>query len=585
MSLHKMIPRKTSRLWRDMAHGLLIAGILVLIAGQALYAQKLPVFEGGLTEADSISFSREFFNGLKSKTLGDIERAVRSFSACTEINPGSDAAWYELAILYTGKKDPGKALEAIRKAIDLNDTLVWYWRLNAELLRKKKLYEESLQAFEQLIRLEPSHTEHYYNKANTLLRLSRPAEALQIYEQIEEMDGPSTELTLHRQEAYLQAGDVNKAIEDVNELISEHPGEVRFRLMLGELYDAESKSRKAFNAYKEALDIEPDNGYALLALADHYHIKGEQEASYQELKKAFITPDLNMDTKIRILLNNYIKKRSNGKSWEQAEELAEIVIADYPAEAKAHAVYGDLLLQQDKYTEARDAYREAVKYDQETLLLWEQLLNLEINLGDFRGLEAESTEAIRYFPDKDDFYLLNGIAKIQNKRHKEAIATLKVGLSITDKKEKKIQFYANLGDAYHALGEHRNSDDSYKNALQLDPDNSLVLNNYAYYLSVREEELGKAERMARKVVELEPGVPAYLDTYAWVLFKAGKADQARKWIEKALQAEPSNPEFLEHYGDILFRLNEKTLAVEMWNKAREMGSNSSRLKEKIEENQ
>lgn len=560
----------------------------VLLLGPCSYAQ---LRSGGipagrslvLSRADSVSFSRNFFDGLKEKTLGNLDAALRYFTRCSELNPASDAVWYERAIIHYSRGENKEALDMIGRAISLNGEQAWYLGLKADILQKEKDFEEAVGTFDRLIRLQPGHIDHYFNKANALLALSRAPEALEVYRQIEGLVGPSEELTLERQRAYLENGDIAKAVSDINELIRQYPREVRFYLMRGELYDAGNRSRKALDSYKRALKIDPGNGYARLALADHYRTRGQKADSFEELKMAFGASGLNIDTKIKILLNNYIKSKSKPKPWAAAEELAGILIDVYPHDARAYAIYGDILLQQDKQTQARNAYREAVKYEKHTLLLWDQLLRLEISLDDFRGIGETSSEALRYFPEKVEFYLFSGVAKIQEKQYREAISTLQQGLSLADGKELKLQFYSNLGDAYHAVGNHEASDQAFDAALKLDRDNTLILNNYAYYLALREQHLERAEKMSRESITIEPENVSFHDTYAWVLYKGGNYREARKWIQKAVEAYPDSPTFLEHYGDILFRLGEKDLALEMWNRARELGARSGLLDKKIRE--
>jgi Tfp pilus assembly protein PilF len=111
------------------------------------------------------------------------------------------------------------------------------------------------------------------------------------------------------------------------------------------------------------------------------------------------------------------------------------------------------------------------------------------------------------------------------------------------------------------------------------------MNNYSYYLSLRGENLERAEQMSRESLEIEPESPTYMDTYAWILFRQEKYAEAKIWIEKALQYPDAqkNPNVLEHYGDILYNLKEVTKAVEYWQKAKEKGASSVDLARKIAE--
>ena len=111
----------------------------------------------------------------------------------------------------------------------------------------------------------------------------------------------------------------------------------------------------------------------------------------------------------------------------------------------------------------------------------------------------------------------------------------------------------------------------------------MILNNYGYYLSLREVELEKAEKMSRITIIAEPDNPTYLDTYAWILYKSGKKELALEYIEKAIQSGGNeDPDILEHCGDILFALDRKEEALVYWKKALEVGSESEELAGKIE---
>ena len=68
---------------------------------------------------------------------------------------------------------------------------------------------------------------------------------------------------------------------------------------------------------------------------------------------------------------------------------------------------------------------------------------------------------------------------------------------------------------------------AYDRSLRYDPDNAMVLNNYAYFLSLEERDLEKALAMASRATALTDNNPTYLDTHAWVLFKLGRVDEAR----------------------------------------------------------
>ena len=128
---------------------------------------------------------------------------------------------------------------------------------------------------------------------------------------------------------------------------------------------------------------------------------------------------------------------------------------------------------------------------------------------------------------------------------------------------------------------------AYDSALVYKSDNYLCMNNYAYYLSLEEVELDKAEAMSRKTVEAFPEEPTYLDTYAWVLFQKQQYTQARLYIDETLKYAQEIAEdagLFEHAGDIYYKCGDKESAVNFWKKARSLSADEeqcAKLQKKI----
>lgn len=123
---------------------------------------------------------------------------------------------------------------------------------------------------------------------------------------------------------------------------------------------------------------------------------------------------------------------------------------------------------------------------------------------------------------------------------------------------------------------------AYDEALKYNDNNIVVLNNYAYFLSLDKKDLKKAERMSAQCIKLEPDNATYLDTYAWIFFVQGNYTLAKIYIESALEKDTTkSSELVDHYGDILYMIGDKDKAVEQWKKAREMGKESEILDRKI----
>lgn len=89
----------------------------------------------------------------------------------------------------------------------------------------------------------------------------------------------------------------------------------------------------------------------------------------------------------------------------------------------------------------------------------------------------------------------------------------------------------------------------YERILELDPMNTMILNNYAYYLAINGGDLKKAERMSAITIREEPNNPTCLDTYGWIMHLQGQDELAKFYLNKALQNatnEDNKNEIIKH---------------------------------------
>ena len=99
----------------------------------------------------------------------------------------------------------------------------------------------------------------------------------------------------------------------------------------------------------------------------------------------------------------------------------------------------------------------------------------------------------------------------------------------------------------------------------------MVLNNYAYYLSLRKERLDEAKAMAQHAVELNPDNAIYIDTYAWVLYQKAEYAEAETQMSRAIQLlKQPDKTYYQHYADILEKVNKSGKAEEYRNKAKSL---------------
>lgn len=536
-----------------------------------------------ISEEQRINSTYAYFNAVKEKLTGNTEKAAELFASVLRNDPKNHAAMYELASIYNDNRKYNDALFFARNAAELDPDNTWYQMLLADTYERTGRYSDATSIYQKLVKKEPERVDFYFNLAEAYLYQGKITEAIKVYDDVESKIGVSRELTVQKQRLYLKQGKVTEAASELEKLIKSDPSNLDYYSMLVELYQVNNMSDKAMQTIERMKDIDPENPHVLLSLAEYYRSNNQKDLSFEQLKKAFRSNQLVSEIKIRILTSYLPLVSQDSIMLGQALELSSALSETHPSEANPQAVYGDFLSIAERFSEAREQYRKALAIDKKNLQAWQQLLIIESELRDWNAMETEADEALSYFADQSVLYLFSGIAKAQNKKHEDAASTLLSGSKlVVDNDAQLMEFYSNLGDAYNQLKKYDDSDKYYEKALAIDPNNVTVLNNYAYYLSVRGTNLDRAAEMSKKSNELSPNVSSYEDTYAWVLYKQGKYKEAKEWMEKAMKSGgANNGTLLEHYGDILFRLGNTQEAVTYWEQAKRAGDYSEFLDRKL----
>lgn len=533
-----------------------------------------------LSEEESRAYQIAFLDANKEKILGNLSEAERLFQKALAINPESDAAMFDLAKISAERGRLGEAAILLEKAREINPDNLWYTEYLAQTYAESGRLDEAIEMVRTVIKSQPDKYDYYFNLSSLLSAQGKYEEALEVYDDLEERFGLMEEIAMQRQMIYLEQGKADQALEEANKLIELNPEELRYYGMKAEILEQTGRKEEAKTLYAEMLEIDPDNGLVLLALFEIAEKEGKSIEAREYLTKAFGSQDLGIDVKINILLN---LMSNPGESPDYLFELSDELVAAHPQEAKSHAIQGDLYNNFNRQEEARTKFQKAVELDPNRPPIWQEILIISSTLNDFETMRSESEKALEYFPQQPIFYLFNGIALQQLGKTREAIDALEAGKNLViDNNELLSQFYASLGDANHSINENKASDAAYDKALKYNPTNVIVLNNYAYYLSLRGENLELAETMAKKANNLSPNEVSFQDTYAWVLFKRGNFQNALFWIKEALKnGGTEDPDVLEHHGDILWQLDKKEDARAAWKMAIEAGGNADQLDQKI----
>ncbi len=537
-----------------------------------------------LSFADSNLVKRLYFDGLHEKIIQNEDLAAGYFKQVIEIDPANDAAMYELGYIYHLQNKDKEAERLVRDAVTVAPDNIWYWVLLAEVYKKTNNIAQLLPVFDEIIRISPGNEDYYFDKASAFLIQNKANDALAVYNDMEKHFGLSEDLSEARQQVFIKQGKPDKAAAEIEKKIQANPNDLRNYLYLAEIYAKSGNRDKAVAILQKAKVIDPANAMVRLSLADNYRKSDRFPDAFVELKVAFADPDLSIDEEVRIVLSFFpLFADAEGRAY--ADELASVMVKTHPDDPKAFAIYGDVLFQEQKFSQALENYRKALKLNNQVYQIWEQVLRIDIGENNFNQAIIDGDAALAIFPNQAPLYLYTGIAYAQLYNHEQAVNAFKEVINLeTEDKAILEQAYSSLGDSYNALKHYKESDQAYEKVLEINPDNSYTLNNYAYYLTLKNEDLEKAEKMSKHANQLDPNNSSLEDTYAWVLFHLKKYEAARTWIEKAINNDKNKSAVqMEHYGDIIYHLGEKDKAVEQWIKAKAAGAKSKQLDRKINE--
>lgn len=538
-----------------------------------------------LDEKSRLEFDYSFMEGVRNKITGNYQEALGWFDNCLKIWPSSPVAKFEIAGLLTANNDLNGALQLAREAVAGNPDNMWYKILLANILQKKSMIEEACNVYAGIIAKYPDKEEFYLIEADLYTSVEKWQKAIEVYDRYENQYGVTEPVSIEKIKLYTKLDDVKNASNELLKLIRKFPDRSEYLSLLAELYFNYNQDKKGLQILDRLLKADPQNGFVHFYLADYYRSKKEHKPANEHTKSALLSDQIENGYKIQYILKLILNPDTTLVSDEELNTYMDLLMQKYSDDLSVRALHSDFLKKDNKLNEAKKELEYILSREQNNYLIWEELLLLCNEISDTVCMYQQSIEAIKYFPEQPLPYALAGISLMMQNNFQKALPFFEKGVQLADEKVAlKSQFYSYLADCYYNLDSVREAFKMFDKVLEINPDDILVLNNYAYYLSLRNENLSLAERMSAKAVDLESDNPTYLDTYAWVLYKRGIYLQAKFYMKLAIE-KSKNPSgvLYEHYGDILYKNGEKEQAMEMWKKALELNTEvSDELKQKVE---
>lgn len=569
--------------------GCLLACILFASCGtsrQRVGAKPAEASAVVLTPEQQRKYDYYFLEAARLKIQKDYDAAFNLLQHCLTINPNASSALYELAQYYLYLKQVPQGQAALEKAVENDPDNYWYSQGLANLYQQRDDADKTVKLLESMSLRFPEKLDPLYALLDIYNRQEEYGKVIATLNRIEEKMGKSEQLSMEKFRIYLQMKDTKNAFHEIESLVAEYPMDLRYQVVLGDVYMQNGKKEEAYNIYRKVLDAEPDNAMAMYSLASYYEETGQKELYQQQLDTLLLNKKVPSDTKINVMRQFVVQNEQAGKDSMLVITLFNRILEQESDDAQMPMLYAQYLLSKGMNKESLPVLRQVLEIDPTNTAARMMLLGEAVRKEDYADVISLCETGIEANPEMLEFYFYLAIAYNQAERTDDVIAVCQKALTRVTKDSKKevvSDFYSIMGDAYHTKDLNKEAYAAYDSALVYNPSNIGALNNYAYYLSVERRNLDKAEEMSYKTVKAEPDNSTYLDTYAWILFEKGNYAEARLYIDDAMKSDGAKSDVIvEHCGDIYYMTGDVDGALKYWKQALELGSQSKTLKQKIQ---
>ena len=543
--------------------------------------------QSSLTSEQQRKYDYFFLEAMRLKEKKDYASAFGLLQHCLDIHPNAASALYEVSQYYMFLRQVPQGQEALEKAVANAPDNYWYSQGLASLYQQQNELDKAVTLLEQMVVRFPAKQDPLFNLLDLYGRQEKNDEVISTLNRLEKRMGKNEQLSMEKFRIYLQMKDDKKAFQEIESLVQEYPMDMRYQVILGDVYLQNGKKQEAYDVYQKVLAAEPDNPMAIFSMASYYKQTGQEELYQQQLDTLLLNKKVTPDTKVGVMRQMIVENEQADKDSTQIIALFDRIMKQEQDDPQIPMLYAQYLLSKNMESESVPVLEQVVDLDPTNNAARMMLIGAAVKKEDYKQIIKVCEPGIEATPDALEFYYYLAVAYNQAEKPDSVISICKRALEHTtadSKKEIVSDFYSILGDMYHTQKQMKEAYAAYDSALVYNPSNIGALNNYAYYLSVERRDLDKAEEMSYKTVKAEPNNATYLDTYAWILFEKGNYAEARIYIDNAMKSEGGDKSdvIVEHCGDIYYMTGDVDGALTYWKKALEMGSESKTLKQKIE---
>lgn len=503
---------------------------------------------------------------------GEYSSAHKIFSSVTDADPQNDAAYYYMGLcdFYLGN---AKAAEAeLREAVSLDSTNFWYRERLAALYATTGQTDLTVSTYESLLADFPRKTDIYYSLVNLYAQQGRVDKVLETLDTIESLVGKQESVALARYDVLMRLGrreEAFKALEEYNNSFSSP----EVLSVMGDAMLSEDKDSLAIEYYREALLEDPVYAPAMLGISEVYRMNGSYDEYFDSMQEFIHSLEILPAAKCQYLTNVFQRSDPQfiASRQKQIDQLVEGCVTTHPKDTSVLTFAGSYYYSTDRLEKATEIFQTNTEIHPDNFAAAATFVQMLMESEQWDKLVLAAEDAFGRFPYESGFLQMKSVAHFNLNDYEGVIADNERLLEeFPSDSAAVLSAYSSIGDMYHQMGDSKRAFKTYDKALKIDPNYAPVLNNYAYYLSLKGRKLSKAYNMSKITVTQEPDNATYLDTFGWILYLQGLALEAKPFFKHAmLYGGKENATILDHYAEVLYKLKEYDQAKIYWKMALE----------------
>lgn len=526
-----------------------------------------------------------FIRGVMQFENEEYDLALESLTAAHVHLSDEPGVNYALADLYLAKGDLINAAYYGKEAVDRSPENKWYHLKLAEIYQKAGRNEATVEAFKSALEYHPDDLNILRQLAATHVRFGELLKSNEIYDRIMERTGSDFDIHLRKFRNYNALQMRKEALDELQQMRKLEPGNLATLRTISQYYLDLDEEELALEVLNEARERNARDPQTLLLLAEIH----TNNSDWDRLGDIFVTmlsdPLIDPSHKLELVRFIYMQHQQYPGDEKLADQTADVLLAfsdNEPEYGPAQLLAAEFFQQRDEIGKALEKLRIATSLMPGQPDAWRMRMQLHFSKDEYEEVISIADSANSNAPDDAFIQFFAGASYMLTDQPEEARTWFEDAVLSPANRNFRSVIHGALGDVLQDLDKWEEARDSYESALRLDRNNHTAMNNYAYFMSLREENLDYALELAERAVSHEPQNAAYLDTIGWVYFKLGEYENARRYIQRSVDTGEASAEVYEHLGDVYEALGDNENAVKWWNKALEEDSDRDYLNERID---